>query len=112
MHNFKLGPPPPGGNLHINSICAAISLNRANSSRPCLPAETSWLIKEKLGLSKEEKLASTREAYGALMDKARNSRIFYPLSSFYLKNELAKVMMSRSLLPACAKESPRARHPW
>jgi hypothetical protein len=44
-----------------------------------------------LGLTKTDKLASTREAYDALMDTARAARKFYPLSSLYLEEGLAKV---------------------
>eukprot|EP00873_Tetraselmis_striata_P028356 jgi/Tetstr1/448620/TSEL_035866.t2 len=55
--------------------------------------ETSWLITERLGLAKAEKLASTREAYGALMETARSARSFYPLSSSYVENGLAKTIL-------------------
>eukprot|EP00873_Tetraselmis_striata_P023759 jgi/Tetstr1/444023/TSEL_031963.t1 len=55
--------------------------------------ETSWLITERLGLAKAERLASTREAYGALMETARSARAFYPLSSVYVANGLAKTIL-------------------
>jgi hypothetical protein len=49
-------------------------------------------VTEKLGLASKDKLASTREAYNVLMDTARAARVFYPLSSFYMENGLAKVI--------------------
>eukprot|EP00193_Tetraselmis_chui_P003001 CAMPEP_0177753644 /NCGR_PEP_ID=MMETSP0491_2-20121128/1573_1 /TAXON_ID=63592 /ORGANISM="Tetraselmis chuii, Strain PLY429" /LENGTH=1824 /DNA_ID=CAMNT_0019268949 /DNA_START=404 /DNA_END=5878 /DNA_ORIENTATION=- len=60
---------------------------------PAKQYETSWLVTEKLGLASKDKLASTREAYNVLMDTARAARVFYPLSSFYMENGLAKTLI-------------------
>lgn len=77
---------------NVNLSGRSSSLISAESARiGAVVAETSWLITERLGLAKAERLASTREAYGALMETARSARAFYPLSSVYVANGLAKV---------------------